>query len=79
METAKMTSKGQLVIPKKIRDAVRAKSGTQFSVRVEGARIVLEIPRPKNSQAEDWPGLNPKGKRLSSTDLCKPVVLGKKL
>ncbi len=36
-----MTSKGQLVIPKKIRDAVRANSGTQFAVRVEGARIEL--------------------------------------
>ena len=40
-----LTSKGQLVIPKRIRDAVLAKTGTQFSVRVEGRCIVLEIPR----------------------------------
>ena len=70
-----MTSKGQLVIPKKVRDAVRAKSGTLFSVRVEGARVVLEIPRPRSSKSSDWPGLNPKSKRLSSSALCKPVML----
>ncbi len=35
METAKLTSKGQIVIPKRIRDVVRAKPGTEFSVRLE--------------------------------------------
>ena len=41
METAKLTSKGQLVIPERVRDAVQAKIGMLFSVRVEGRRIVL--------------------------------------
>ena len=36
METARLTSKGQIVIPKRILDAVRAKPGTEFSVRLEG-------------------------------------------
>jgi AbrB family looped-hinge helix DNA binding protein len=77
METAKMTSKGQLVIPKKIRDAVRAKSGTRFSVRVDGSKIVLEIPRPQESQTSDWSGLNPKKRKLSAAKLCEPVRLPK--
>jgi AbrB family looped-hinge helix DNA binding protein len=55
METAKMTSKGQLVIPKTIRLAVRAKAGTVFSVYVDGERIVLEIPRRKEKSVADWP------------------------
>lgn len=75
METAKMTSKGQLVIPKRIRDAVQAKVGTRFSVRVEGRRIVLEIPRNKKRKVADWQGLNPARVKLTAADLCKPVNL----
>lgn len=70
-----MTSKGQLVIPKRIREAVRARPGTEFSVRVEGSRIVLEIPHRKDSKVSDWPGLNPAETRLSNAELCRPVVL----
>jgi AbrB family looped-hinge helix DNA binding protein len=75
METAKMTSKGQLVIPKRIRHAVRAKAGTEFAVRVDGEKIILEIPKRKESAVADWPGLNPRGVRLSNTEVCKPVTL----
>ena len=75
METAKLTSKGQLVIPKRIRDAVQAKVGTRFSVRVEGRCIVLEIPRHKEMKVADWHGLNPARVKLSAGKLCKPVTL----
>lgn len=75
MDTAKLTSKGQLVIPKRIRDAVQAKVGTRFTVRVEGRRIVLEIPRQKGRKLIDWPGLNPARVKLSISELCKPVTL----
>jgi AbrB family looped-hinge helix DNA binding protein len=75
METAKMTSKGQLVIPKKIRHAVRAKAGTVFAVRTEGDKIVLEVPRHKENGVADWPCLNPLGVRLSRAKLCMPVTL----
>jgi AbrB family looped-hinge helix DNA binding protein len=75
METAKMTSKGQLVIPKKIRHAVRAKAGTEFAVRVDDGKIVLEIPRLRESKLTDWPALNPRGVRLSASQLSEPVKL----
>jgi AbrB family looped-hinge helix DNA binding protein len=75
MEIAKMTSKGQLVIPKRIRLAVRAKTGTEFSVRLDGGKIVLEIPRRKEKSVADWSGLNPRGVRLSRKKLCEPVTL----
>lgn len=42
METTKLTSKGQLVIPKRIRDALRAEPGTRFSVSLRGSAILLE-------------------------------------
>lgn len=41
MATATMTSKGQLTIPKQVREAVGLKTGDQVVVVVEGERIAL--------------------------------------
>jgi AbrB family looped-hinge helix DNA binding protein len=38
----KLSSKGQLVIPKTIRENLRLRYGDQFQVRVVGGRIILE-------------------------------------
>ena len=75
METARLTSKGQIVIPKRIRDAVRAKPGTEFSVRLEGSRIILDAPRRKDRKISDWTGINPRGTMLTTGALCEPVTL----
>lgn len=77
METAKLTSKGQIVIPKRIRDAVRAKPGTEFSVRLEGSKIILDTPRTKDRRISDWIGLNPRGAKLTAAALCEPVTLAR--
>ena len=45
MLKVKTSSKGQIVIPKEIRDALGIKPGTVLSVHVEGGRIILE-PSP---------------------------------
>lgn len=76
METTKLTSKGQLVIPKRIRDALKIDSGTVFKVSTEGTRIILELPRVKDRKSSDWPGVNPKQVKLSDKALCEPVQLG---
>jgi AbrB family looped-hinge helix DNA binding protein len=75
MQTARLTSKGQIVIPKRILDAVRAKPGTEFSVRLEGSRIILDAPRRKDRKVSDWTGLNPRGTTLTARALCEPVTL----
>jgi AbrB family looped-hinge helix DNA binding protein len=74
-ETAKLTSKGQIVIPKRIRDAVRTKPGTLFSVRIEGSRIILDAPRSKDRKVSDSVGVNPRGIKLTARALCEPVTL----
>ncbi len=38
----KVSSKGQVVIPKEVRDRLGIKPGTILEVRIEGRRIVLE-------------------------------------
>jgi AbrB family looped-hinge helix DNA binding protein len=38
----RLSSKGQLVIPKTIRESLRLKNGDQFQVRVQDGKIVLE-------------------------------------
>jgi len=38
----RISSNGQLTIPKSIRDALQFKSGDQFQARVEDGKIILE-------------------------------------
>ena len=42
MTRVKLSSKGQLVIPRDIRKALGLNSGTQFEIILDGQRIVLE-------------------------------------
>lgn len=42
MTLVRLSSKGQLVIPHSIRQALGLDPGTQFEVQLEGRRIVLE-------------------------------------
>lgn len=39
---ARLSSKGQLVIPKPIRQALGLRTGTRFHVRLEESKIILE-------------------------------------
>ena len=48
---AKLSSKGQLVIPKPVRESLGLQRGTQFHVRLEAGRIVLEPVGPSSGEA----------------------------
>jgi AbrB family looped-hinge helix DNA binding protein len=74
MDTTTLTSKGQLVIPKPVRDALHLKTGTSLSVTTDGERIVLEPISTKRLHLADWlPALQVK-RRISQSDLCDPVT-----
>jgi AbrB family looped-hinge helix DNA binding protein len=73
MNKATLTSKGQLVIPKAIRTALHVRPGTQFSVTLEGGRIVLDPSAAKTKRLSDWlPELQVR-RKVKARELIAPV------
>ncbi|KKM12127.1 hypothetical protein SY88_05210 [Clostridiales bacterium PH28_bin88] len=46
MSVTSLSTKGQVVIPKEIREALRLKPGNKLNVRLEGRSIVIEPAKP---------------------------------
>jgi AbrB family looped-hinge helix DNA binding protein len=74
MMTTKLSSKGQLVIPKPIREALHAAAGTSFSVTIEGERIVLEPVARKSRKLSDWLAGCQIKRKVDARALCEPVA-----
>lgn len=73
MSSTTLTSKGQLVIPKTIRETLRVRPGTRFAVTLENGRIVLEPTAAKTKRLSDWlPSLQVR-RDIPDEDLIAPV------
>jgi AbrB family looped-hinge helix DNA binding protein len=75
-QTTKLSSKGQVVIPKSLRTAHRWKPGTEFIVEEQGDSILLR-PKQKreNLQWEKLIGcLNYKGPRKTIREMDEAVM-----
>lgn len=60
METTKLSSKGQIIIPKWLRDAYRWETGLEFVVIDTGEGILLKPSRPfESTSLEDVAGSLP--------------------
>jgi AbrB family looped-hinge helix DNA binding protein len=79
MSTATITlsSKGQVVIPKEIRDELRWEAGTELTMVSNASGITLKAkPKRKGRNLADLIGmLKYDGPPLSTEELCKPVEL----
>ena len=72
-ESTTLTSKGQLVIPKAVRERLQLRSGDVLRVSVSGRRIVLDAGPAKTLQVQDWlPGLQVT-RDVDVDALCQPV------
>jgi AbrB family looped-hinge helix DNA binding protein len=65
----KISSKGQVVIPKDIRDALRLREGGTLRVSLQGNRIVMESPEPalRRISYEEFRRLVPRHKGPAAT------------
>ena len=75
METTRLTSKGQVVIPKAIRDRLKVMLGTKLTVILQGGRIVLDPVRVKSQRLSEWPGFGRGVPALSDEQAFAPVDL----
>lgn len=71
---ATITSKGQLTIPKEVRDELNLATGTRLYVTVRDGEVVA---RPKNKRIADLAGIlgkPPSGKSLSIEDMDEAIM-----
>lgn len=78
METTRLSSKGQIIIPQAIRDAHKWQSGLEFNV-IDTEQGILLTPRLpfKSTQVEDLIGcVGYKGPKKSLKDMEQGIVTG---
>jgi AbrB family looped-hinge helix DNA binding protein len=73
--TITLSSKGQVVIPKEIRDELHWEAGTQLTLISTPSGVTIKAkPQKTGRRLEDLIGmLKHEGPPLSTDDLCKPV------
>jgi AbrB family looped-hinge helix DNA binding protein len=73
--TITLSSKGQVVIPKEIRDELHWRAGTQITLISSASGVTLKaVPKKTGRRFEDLIGmLRYDGPPLSIEELCKPV------
>ena len=75
METTRLTSKGQVVIPKSIRDRLKVIPGTELTVTLEEGCIVLNPMGAKSHRLSEWRGFGRRLPALSDANAFAPVDL----
>lgn len=73
--TVTLSSQGQVVIPKEIRDALRWEAGTQLRLVSSASGLTIQaMPHKSGRRLEDLIGmLKHEGPPLSTENLCAPV------
>jgi AbrB family looped-hinge helix DNA binding protein len=73
--TTTLSSKGQIVIPKEIRDALHWEAGTRLTLVSSASGVTLKaVPKETGRRFADLIGsLKHEGPPLSTEELCRPV------
>ncbi len=76
--TTKLSSKGQLVIPKELREQLHWEAGTELTLVPTGHGIFLQlsVKKAKHNLADLRGMLKYDGPPILLEELCKPVDLG---
>lgn len=75
--TATLSSKGQIVIPKEIRDALQWEAGMELTLVSSASSVTLKsMPKKTGRNLADLIGmLKHDGPAIPTEELCKPVEL----
>ena len=76
METARLSSKGQFILPKAIRDRHHWVAGTEFIIIDRGSELIIKPTRvfpPTELESPDTPSLH-QGKPLSLKEMEQAVL-----
>ena len=76
METVKLSSKGQFILPKSIRDRHHWEAGTEFIIIDRGAELVIKpikVFSPTELESPNTPSVY-RGKPLSLEDMERAVL-----
>lgn len=77
METSRLSSKGQVVVPQAVRRALQAEPGAEIGFEIQGDRAVLFIIRKKAARPGDGFGLlKDKGRKVALKDWDKALAEG---
>jgi AbrB family looped-hinge helix DNA binding protein len=75
METTRLSTKGQIVLPKALRDSKAWKAGTEFTVEERPEGILLRPKRFfKRTKLEDFKPLKWKGKPLTIKQMDQAIA-----
>jgi AbrB family looped-hinge helix DNA binding protein len=77
MDTVKLSSKGQFILPKALRDRHHWEAGTEFIIIDRGAELVIKPTRvfpPTELETSDTPSLH-RGKPLSLEEMKQAVMV----
>ena len=77
METVKLSSKGQFILPKAIRDRHHWEAGTEFVIIDRGAELVIKPTRafpPAELEPSDAPSVY-RGKPLSLEEMERAIMV----
>jgi AbrB family looped-hinge helix DNA binding protein len=77
METVKLSSKGQFILPKVIRDRHHWEAGTEFVVIDRGSELIIKPTRvfpPTELEPPDIPSLH-RGKPLSLEEMERAIMV----
>jgi AbrB family looped-hinge helix DNA binding protein len=74
MPNATMTSKGQITIPKEIRDVVNAREGTRFDVRIDERGNIVLVPKRLGLEELLALACNPAGVHLTIEEMKEAVL-----
>jgi AbrB family looped-hinge helix DNA binding protein len=80
MDNVSVTSKGQVTIPKAVRDVLGIKAGTRVNIAAEGRHAVLTVARSRwPSRVADGPKiLAYKGRAATLEEMQQAIIAGAK-